>query len=382
MKNSNFRFSGTHSAHLSVDAARPDIAIEARSKAVATPMTSDEKTLKRVGVEMALVLSKWRDLGAKPFGTMSVSKTRNQPTLADAVTAIIAEQREDPKATAAAINVTTKDISYPTYGGSQAVRVYTPQTTINTHGRRLPVIVYYHGGGWVTGSIDTYGASAMALARKCDAIVASVDYRHAPEHKFPAQHEDAVNAYVWILQNAKLWGGDPNCVALAGESAGGNLALNVAIMARDMKLQRPVHMLLIYPVAGVDMNTPSYKKNADAMPLSRLAMDWFLQNTVKTAEDKLSPLLDILGRADLRDLPSATIITAEIDPLMSEGRMLADQLREAGTAVNYKNFSGVTHEFFGMDAVLVKAQRAQHVAAHDFKLAFAAHAIGLRQQFA
>src|SRR3954451_9918065 len=111
----------------------------------------------------------------------------------------------------------------------------------------MPVIVYYHGGVWVIADINTYEASAMALAKKARAIVVSVEYRHAPENKFPAAHEDAFAAYQWALKNAQQWGGDPTRVAVAGESAGGNLAANVAIMARDQNVQKPVHMLLVYP---------------------------------------------------------------------------------------------------------------------------------------
>ncbi len=143
-----------------------------------------------------------------------------------------------------------------------------------------------------------------------------------------------------MLQNARDWGGDPRKVAVAGESAGGNLAINMAMMARDQNVQQPVHMLLVYPVAGTDMNTPSYKENAEAMPLSKQAMEWFVKNTVNSEQDLQDPRLDVVGKANLKDLPDATVITAEIDPLMSEGRMLAQKLRQAGSEVKYQNFDG------------------------------------------
>ena len=183
-------------------------------------------------------------------------------------------------------------------------------------------------------------------------------------------------AYKWALENAAQWGGDPARVAVAGESAGGNLATNVAIIARDQNVQAPVHMLLVYPVAGVDMTTPSYQKNAEAMPLSKAAMEWFVKNTIKSDEDKSSPMLDLVGKANLRDLPDATVITAEIDPLMSEGKMLADKLRAAGSEVKYQNFDGATHEFFGMDAVVKDADRAQDLAAHELRDAFSQRTTG------
>jgi acetyl esterase len=135
-------------------------------------------------------------------------------------------------------------------------------------------------------------------------------------------------------------------------------------------VQKPAHMLLVYPVAGVDMNTPSYQKNANAMPLSKQAMAWFVKNTIKSDQDLQSPMLDLVGKADLKNLPDATVITAEIDPLMSEGKMLADKLKAAGSQVTYQNHEGVTHEFFGMAAVLDDAKRAQAMASKDLKQAF------------
>ena len=140
--------------------------------------------------------------------------------------------------------VKKQDLTYSTGGGTPPVRIYTPE---NAGSGPLPIIVYYHGGGWVIADIDTYEASALALATKAKAIVVSVEYRRAPEAKVPASHEDAFAGYKWALENAASFGGDPKKVAVAGESAGGNLAISVAIMARDQKLQEPLQMLLVYP---------------------------------------------------------------------------------------------------------------------------------------
>jgi acetyl esterase len=210
----------------------------------------------------------------------------------------------------------------------------------------------------------------MGLAKQANAIVASVEYRHAPENKFPAAHEDAFAAYKWALDNAQHFGANRAKVAVAGESAGGNLAINTAIAARDQNVQKPVHMLLVYPVAGVDMNTPSYQKNANAIPLSKQGMEWFVQNATNGSSDLQDPRLDVVGKADLKNLPDATVITAEIDPLMSEGKQLADKLKAAGSQVTYQDHEGVTHEFFGMAAVLDDAKRAQATAARELKQAF------------
>lgn len=324
--------------------------------------------MQRADDDMKRVLQKLEELGAKPLGTQSVEATRKQPTPADAVKAVLTEQGKDPQKVMDELNVSTRDMTYPAGKGTQPVRIFTPEGEAPDGG--WPVVVYYHGGGWVIADIDTYAASAMTLASKAQAIVASAEYRHAPENKFPAAHQDAFAAYQWVLQTAGDFGGDAKRVAVAGESAGGNLAINTAIMARDKQVQMPEHMLLVYPVAGTDTSTESYNENADAVPLSRDAMEWFVKHTISDSADKQDPRLDLVGQANLKNLPDATVITAEIDPLRSEGKTLADKLRQAGSEVTYKNYEGVTHEFFGMAAVVEDAKDAGDFAADDLKQAF------------
>ncbi|HDZ57283.1 MAG TPA: alpha/beta hydrolase [Pseudomonas xinjiangensis] len=336
----------------------------AQSSGEASPQ-SKNSTLERADEDMAGVLKKLQELGAKPIGTQSVEQTRNQPTPADAVKAVLKDQGKDLKELMAKMNVAKQDMSYPTEGGSQDIRIYTPEGEAPEGG--WPVIVYYHGGGWVIAGIDTYEASAMALANQTQAIVASAAYRQAPEHKFPAAHEDAFAAYKWALENANEFDGDSTRVAVAGESAGGNLAINTAIMARDQNVQMPEHMLLVYPIAGSDLTTESYQKNAEASPLSRSAMQWFFDQTISEPADMQDPRIDLVGQADLKNLPDATIIAAEIDPLRSEGKTLADKLEEAGSDVTYESYEGVTHEFFGMAAVLDEAKSAQKLASDELK---------------
>ena len=343
---------------------------EARAQTAQPAMKSDDSgTMQRADKDMKRVLEKLLQLGAKPIGSQSVEDTRKGPTPADAVKAVLKDDGKDPAALMAQMKVKKQDMSYPTGGGSQPIRIYTPE---DAGAGPLPVIVYYHGGGWVIANIDTYESSAMALAKKAKAILASVEYRHAPENKFPAAHEDAFAAYQWVLKNAGQFGGNPARVALAGESAGGNLATNVAIMARDQNVQAPLHMLLVYPVAGTDMNTPSYQKNANAIPLSKQAMGWFVKNTIRNEQDLQNPMLDLVGKANLKGLPPTTVITAEIDPLRSEGKMLADKLKQAGAKTSYHHYQGAAHEFFGMDAVVADAAKAQDTAAKQLRDAFAA----------
>lgn len=332
----------------------------------------DSGTLKRADRDMAQVLQALQKLGGKPIETLSAEEARQQPSPADAVKALLKEQGKDPQALAAQMRVSKKDITYSGPSGDMPARVYTPEGAAS-NGRNLPVVVYYHGGGWVIADLDTYESSAMALAKKANAIVVSVEYRHAPEAKFPAQHEDAVAAYSWVLKNAQSFGGDPTRVAVAGESAGGNLAFHVAAAARDGSFQKPAYMVLVYPVAGTDLNTPSYQKNAHAKPLNKAMMEWFVKNTISGEQDLQSPMLDIVGKANFKDMPDATVITAEIDPLMSEGKVVADKLKAAGSKVTYQNFEGVTHEFFGMDAVVADAGKAQDLAARELREALGAH---------
>jgi acetyl esterase/lipase len=230
--------------------------------------------------------------------------------------------------------------------------------------------VYYHGGGWVIGTIDTYDASARALTKAASAIVVAVEYRKAPEHKFPAAHEDAYAAYQWVLRNAETFEGDPSMVAVAGESAGGNLAAAVCLMARARGEVLPVHQALIYPVAGYDFNTPSYRENAQAKPLDKPMMVWFFGKYLKDPADGKNSLIDLVNAPNLSGMPSATIITAGIDPLRSEGKRYAERLLDAGVPVMYQNFERVTHEFFGMGAVVDDAKQAVQLVANGMNGSF------------
>lgn len=320
-------------------------------------------------IDMKHVLDATKRLGGKPVETLPAVDARKQPTPTDGVKALLKEQG---KPTAPEPGVTAKDMAYPTEGGTQTVRIYTPDGATGS----LPVVVYYHGGGFVIADLDTYDATPRAIAKGAKAIVASVEYRHAPEAKFPAQQEDAVAAYKWVLANAKSFGGDASKVALVGESAGGNLATNVAIAARDQNLEKPLHVVAVYPMAGTNLDTGSYKENANAKPLNKPMMAWFYDNTVRNDADRSDPRLDIVGNADLKGLPPFTVVTAQIDPLHDDGKMLADKLKAAGGQVQYRDYPGVTHEFFGMGNAVAKAKQAEEAAISDLKAAFGDAATG------
>ena len=200
-------------------------------------------------------------------------------------------------------------------------------------------------------------------------MVVSIEYRKGPEHKFPAAHEDAFAAYKWVLANAAALNGDYKRIAVAGESAGGNLAVNVSIMARDRKLQMPVYQVLIYPVANNDLNSPSMKEHANAKPLSTAMMPWFIGHYLNNQAQSGDPRISLV-KADLKGLPPTTLITAEIDPLRSEGQLLAEKLTAAGVKVEYHNYNGVTHEFFGMGAAVNKAKEAVAQVAEGLQRSF------------
>ncbi|OIJ40698.1 alpha/beta hydrolase fold family protein [Massilia timonae] len=308
---------------------------------------------------MQKVLDAMASLKPKPIENLSPEEARKQPSAADAVKKVLSDAGQS---TAPEPGVTMKTQTVQGKGGSFPVHIFTPEGK-----GPFPVIVYYHGGGFVIADTKVYEASVRALAKGAKAIVVSADYRRAPEHKFPTQPEDAFAAYKWAIDNASQFNGDPTRVAVAGESAGGNLATVVSMMARDQKAQLPVHQLLVYPVVDNDMNNASYKKNANAKPLNKAMMGWFFKHY---GADPKSPYALPLKATSLKGLPPATVITAEIDPLMTEGKAYADRLKKEGVAVNYRHYTGVTHEFFGMGAVVPKAKEAQQFAADELTKAF------------
>lgn len=317
-----------------------------------------DTTPAQVDPDMQKVLDTLAGLGGKPIEDLKPEEARKQPTPADAVKKIL----QDTKRASPDSDVTVKEIKIPGPLGQIPAFTFTPAGK-----GPFPVLVYFHGGGFVIANTKTYESSARALAKSAGALVISVDYRQAPEFKFPAAPNDAFAAYKWVLEHAKDVNGDAKRVAVGGESAGGNLATVVSIMARDQKVSLPVHQLLIYPVVSDDLNSPSYKRNENAKPLNKKMMKWFFKYY---AADPKSPQALPIKADSLNGLPPATIIAAEIDPLESEGKAYADRLRIEGVPVEYREYQGVTHEFFGMGAVVKKAKDAEDYAAEQLRKAF------------
>lgn len=298
-----------------------------------------------------------------PLYLLPPQEARRQPSIKDAVNALLSRNGvyvPPPPITLAQSTV-------PGFGGATLrTLVVTPRNQTGP----LPVIVFYHGGGWVIANPDVYERSAVQLALKTGAIVVSVEYRKGPEFKFPTAHLDAYEAYKWIRQNAASLGGDVNKVAVAGESAGGNLSVNVCLYARNEGFPMPVHQLLVYPVANNDLNTESYIRYQDAKPLSRPLVEYFVRNYFRTPSDGDTPQISLVDVADLRGLPAATIIAAEIDPLQTDGRALFGRFVAAGVPVDYRLYVGTTHEFFGTDLIVPEAGQAQDYAAARLRQAF------------
>lgn len=235
------------------------------------------------------------------------------------------------------------------------IRVYTPPKA----DRALPIIVYYHGGGFVVGSIQSHEAECKWLALETNAIVVSVQYRLAPEHRFPSAVDDGLAAFRWVARHARALGGDTSRMAVAGDSAGGNIAAVVAMDCRDTgDAVRPVFQFLIYPVTDLTRSYPSHRMFRDGFLLTEDGLDWFMEHYLRSDGDKYNPRGSPLFAENHKELPSALIITAGFDPLRDEGKAYADKLSQAGVPVQYRCYDSLIHGFFTMSYVLPEAARA------------------------
>ena len=315
--------------------------------------------------QMQAVLNAHQAQKPKPPNTLTPAEARKQPSAKDAVTKVL---KDENKPTTPEKMGKVDNMKIPGPKGNIPVRVYTPEGS-----GPFPVVIYYHGGGFVLADLDTYDASPRALAKQANAVVVSVAYRLAPENPFPAAVDDADAAFRYVLMNPAKFNADPKRVAVAGESAGGNLATVVA-MRESGGAMTPVFQLLVYPFVSNDVNTPSHLEYGNGNYfVGNADIAWFWKNYVgegwqKTENPEAMPLH--ADPAHLKGMPPALIITAGLDPLKDEGMAYAQKLREAGVKVDVKNYDGVTHEFFGMASVVDKAKMAQADAATALKDAF------------
>jgi len=229
------------------------------------------------------------------------------------------------------------------------------------------VVVYFHGGGWVIGNLDTHHGVCHALAKTSGCLVVSVDYRLAPEHRHPAAIEDAYAATNWVAKNTDAIQADSERIAVAGDSAGGHLAAVVALMARDRKGPRLALQILIYPITDFNLATSSYLRNADGYMLTRDLMRWFWNLYLETEKVADHPYVSPLRAEDLGNLPPALVITVEYDPLCDEGEAYAAKLQQAGGKVKSIRFAGMIHGFFRMTSRLDKAKEALNEVAGALK---------------
>jgi acetyl esterase len=252
-----------------------------------------------------------------------------------------------------------EDLSVPGPGGDVPVRVYATE-----RGGVCPALVYFHGGGFVFGNLDTHDAVCRALAKDSGAVVISVDYRLAPEHKFPAAVDDSHSATRWVADNATALGIDAGSIAVGGDSAGGNLATVVAMRCRDAGGPPLASQVLIYPVTNASsFATDSHRELKEGYFLTRAAMDWFTGHYLPSADLARHPEVSPLLAPDLRGLPPALVITAEFDPLRDEGEAYAQRLRQAGVPVTVSRYPGMIHGFVSMRGVLTGGRQAIHEAA-------------------
>lgn len=260
-----------------------------------------------------------------------------------------------------------EDISMQLPGRTIAARLYIPEGAESIP----PLLIYYHGGGWVVGTLDTHDSTCRALAGASNAAILSIAYRLAPEHAYPAPLDDCHDALVWASQNAALLGIDPTRLAVGGDSAGANLAGAVAIMARDNGGPELRHQLLIYPVTDMDFERQSYTENGSGEYfLSTEAMHWFWQRYLGSTPVSKAPLAAILQQQNLKGVAAATIYTAEYDPLRDEGMLYAERLRSAEVAVDAEIAPGMIHGFFSMFEAVPDAREWIDKAGAKLKAAF------------
>ena len=260
-----------------------------------------------------------------------------------------------------------EDLELP---GPIGARLYTPHRAEPRAAR--PLLVYLHGGGWVSGDLDTHDGPCRLLAGEGGALVLSVDYRRAPEHEFPAAVEDALSAFEWAVANASDLGADPARIAVGGDSAGGNLAAVVSRLARDGGGPAPAMQLLIYPVIDLSLKRPSYHRFAEGFFLTEADMDWYRDHYLPGEDAIHDPRVSPLLASDLAGLPPAYIATAGFDPLRDEGEAYAEALRAAGVPAALQRHASLVHGFANLTAVIPAARTAMLEVAGALRMGLAA----------
>lgn len=308
--------------------------------------------------QVVTLLEKMAEANLKPIVEMSPPDARVQFDT-------MAATRDSDRTPVGAV----EEITAAGPAGDIAVRLYRPDGAPDGD---LPLLVFFHGGGHVIGSLDSHDEVARVLCAGTDCLAASVDYRMGPEHKFPAATEDAFAATQWLAANAASIGADPNAVAVGGDSAGANIAAVVALMARDAGGPALVAQHLVYPVADYACQSPSYKAYAVGHgPLTEAGMLWFQGHYLRDPEDYEDWRASPLKAPDLSGLPPALVFTAECDVLHDEGVAFAEAMAAAGTPVDHVDWPGMIHGFFSFAPYLDEGKAAQRLACEHLRAAFA-----------
>lgn len=317
-------------------------------------MEAAKKLSKRLDPNVAVLLAAIEAEGAPPLESLSPAEARR----------VAAESLQPVGGVAEPVRA-IENVRIGGPEGSIPVRVYTPEGPAPR-----PALVYFHGGGWVVCDLDTHDVVCSAIARRSGAVVVSVDYRLAPEHKFPAAVVDCYAATVWVAANADRLGIDPRRLCVGGDSAGGNLAAVVSLKSRDENGPAIALQAMVYPVTDLSsFETVSYWEFASGYQLTRAEMEWFRDHYLRTMEDAANPYASPLLARDLRGLPPALLITAECDPLRDEGEAYAKRLQEAGVPVTYTQYAGMIHPFFSLPGAIPQAFEAIQQVADAVKAA-------------
>ena len=288
---------------------------------------------------------------APAMHTLSVEEAR--------ISSAAARIQPDPPEPVARI----EDFTIPGPAGDIPVRLYSPDPDA-----QLPAMVYYHGGGWVIGDLDSHDPLCRTLANRANVVVLSVHYRLAPEHKYPAAADDSYAAAQWVSEHGTEIGADGSRIVVCGDSAGGNLSAVVSLMARDRGGPALRGQVLIYPVTNLDFGTDSYRDNGDGSKgLSEDGMRWFWQHYVRTQSEGFEPYASPLRADTIADLPPALVITAEYDALRDEGELYADRLERGGVTTQLTRYDGVIHGFVGMFAAVPEGDTAVNQIAEFLK---------------
>src|SRR5580704_9013730 len=296
--------------------------------------------------DAAFVFKAFQEAGRPAYETLSPAEAREFYLQARLVT-----NPEPPELKS------VQPIAIPSPTGSIPARLYTPLKLRNASGF-APGLVFFHGGGWVIGDLDTHDVVCRKLADEGELIVVSVDYRLAPEHKFPAAVDDAVAATTWIAGHAKELGIDATRLVVGGDSAGGNLAAVVAISARDGDGPAITGQVLIYPATDFAMTHPSHREPESSILLTHSVIRWFRDHYLNGAADAADWRASPARATTFAGLPPTYLLTAGADPLRDEGDEYARRLKEAGVAVTYRHFPGQFHGFFTMGKLLQQANVA------------------------